>query len=99
MTEEESERNALRWDAILADIIFTFEAIRLIDNVELFSPDMQNYKGWTEEWFAEWAAHAEDRKARYNKLLPPSRPMTKEEFERYQRGWALFKEYYFSLWD
>ena len=90
---------AEQWGVILDDIIFTFQAAEKIMEDEWFSPHAgwaSSSDGWTEEWYAQWALHAEEWTGKFD---IPHRAMTKEECERYERGWKLFQQYFYYLWD
>lgn len=96
---DEAMNNAIkRWGKVLDDIIWTFNMIEEIDNHTVCFPYRNTYftkveiKKW--EKFCEEMNSREDRLSEYN-----CRIMTRAEFKRYNRGWKLFKEHFFSLWD
>jgi hypothetical protein len=72
-----------RWNEILDDMIFTFEAASLIQNYDAVFPDKN--------------APTERINAHRKKFK--IKVFTKEEYDRYKKGWKLFQEYFYSLWD
>ena len=72
-----------QWDSIISDMIYMFEIASKIQNYDAVFPSK---KKETE------AINAHRRKFRIKVL-------TQEEYSRYKKGWKLFQEYFYSLWD
>lgn len=86
------------WGVILDDIIFTFEILSLDD---YFVPQQETHEEWTEEWYQKYSPFFERRKEIYkdDPYYRGIKIVTREEFERFKRGWDYFQRYYGSLWD
>lgn len=91
--EDNFEFNEKLWNSILDDIIWTFDmALKIID-LDVFFPPSE--KEWEQEWYNKETKFLETLK---NKDYMP-RAATKEEVEKYNKGWKYFQEYFLSLWD
>jgi len=85
-TELEAENEQ---DCILNTIINTFELAKEISNGDvLYLPS----KEWSDKEYKKLKKWKEEHKYK-NKIL------NKKEVEEFERGFDLFKEYFFSLWD
>lgn len=86
-TPEEDKQAKEKWIGILNDIIFAFQAAENISN---------------QDWY-EWNEKTEDyyKKLREEnpELYKDTRLMNREETERMKKGFALYAEHFFSLWD
>lgn len=72
------------WKSVLDEIIWTFEVAQKIINSEwVYLKSKERNKKSINIFAKEYNYHI----------------MTKEECERYRKGWDLFKKHYFSLWD
>jgi len=85
-----------RWDAALDDMIYTFErAIDITDRDLIYTPLTE----WTEEQHKKNLDFAEEMNKKFRHSDIQYKVMTKEEVERYERGFDYFKRYFYSLWD
>jgi hypothetical protein len=93
--------NQEEWEVILEKIIWTFDACEKIQKSDWYMLPRENYimsngklyyKDNTE--YEELRKNYEEIAVKYNNHV-----MTDEELLKYEEGWRLFKEYYFSLWD
>lgn len=88
---KKTEKEAVReWKEILDTLIWTFEIAQKISDGDVhYLRKARDRKTW--EKLCE----------RLCKKYPDyeNRVMTREEIVKYDRGWKLFKEYYFALWD
>jgi len=83
-----------QWDIILNEIIWTFEmATEILDNSVYY----MKYVDWNKDDYERFNKTCEELKQK----CPDGKfyAMTKEECKRYEDGWKLFQEYFFSLWD
>ena len=90
-TEARAERE---WNEILDTIIYTFEtAIKIIDYDLIYIP----LKRFTWKEYKKQVRFAN----KLNKKCPefPTRVMTKRESQKFEKGFDLFKEWFFTLWD
>lgn len=80
-----------KWDKILDTIIYSFDiAKKFIDSdIHLYETDPDKRK--------EFRQFLIDFKKDRPKCK--IRMITKREYEKYLKGWELFKEYFFYLWD
>lgn len=87
-----------RWGKILDQIILTFEISKMIESHNWICQESKNYNVKDANMYR-----------RFQKILKEKNPdlyddldnhvMTKEECKVYEKGWDLFKKYYFSLWS
>lgn len=78
-----------QWIDILNMIIDTFDTVTMImdDKLYLIKDDKKR---------REWNKHLQE----LNKTFKNNaRCMTDKEIKNYEKGWKLFKEYFFNLWD
>ncbi len=93
-----SEEDAVRkWNEILDNIVYTFEICERVNgnfDEEICIPrDEQDRK-----FLLEWS----DKCNKFNQKCRSDlriRVLTKEEVDKFNRGWELFREHFFSLWD
>ncbi len=100
ISPEQADANQIRWNEILGDISFAFRAAKQIGDDRWYSPDSgwsSDPGGWTDAWYAQWTARAEEDKRKFDQQ--DQKALTKEEYERYERGWRYFREYFYDLWD
>lgn len=95
--DEESE-GTKEWKRIIGEIIWTFEAIKKVEDHDwVMVTDEEKRK--------EFEEYVDRLNAPDNEPLFPDLPphewhlMTKEEMERYHKGWEYFKEYFMYLGD
>ncbi len=79
----ENDKDLIEWKRILDEIIWTFETTHKIREKDYCYIPLAKYRRGAEKWAKEVNIHL----------------MTKEECERYKKGWKLFQQYYFDLWD
>jgi len=80
------EEGKKKWDDILDTMIFTWDiTVKVDDNITIF---------YTSD--PKQIAFFDEMKKKYPNSY---RILTKEEQERYDLGWKLFKDHFFSLWD
>lgn len=72
-----------RWNDILDNIIVTFDIVRQVHDNDLLIPESEEHRLELE----------------YKCGFGSYRILTMEETKVFHRGFDLFKEYYFSLWD
>jgi hypothetical protein len=74
------------WEAILDNIVYTFDInYKVLNNYYLI---LQKVDKWSEELYLE-------QKEKYYEF----HVLSLNETIRYERGWQLFKTYYFQLWN
>jgi len=79
-----------KWHEILDTLIWTFEiAQKISDGNVYYLRNVKDRKSWREVC------------KKLNKKHPEyeNRVMTDKEIRKYDKGWRLFKKYYYSLWD
>jgi len=73
-----------KWKVVLDEIIWTFETSqKIIDADWIYLNSKERNKKRRIKFSKEFNYHI----------------MTKEECDRYRKGWVLFRKYYHSLWD
>ena len=95
------------WDSYMDAMIWTFEKAQDIaeDKFVYISS-----KKWTNKWHyrlkqrcleskEEWLKKHPEDKERYDKEYRYYYPMPLEDCKRFEKGWKLFQEYFFSLFD
>ena len=83
------------WNSILDHIIWTFKiAINITEGNVLYIP----IKDWTEEKYKEIQETCNDINIQFSNI-PPMRVLTKEETKKFEKGFDLFKDNFFSFWD
>lgn len=92
------EYDEKRWDAVLDDMIYTFETALDITERDLLYTRLED---WTEEQYQEHLKFAEEmnKKFRTDDGNIEYKVMTKEEVIRYERGFTYFQRYFYNLWD
>ena len=101
----ENDKDLIKWKKILDNIIWTFEIAKKIrdhswilvfdekDRIELKKYERRlNTRTKTDNDLFE-GLDLEDVETKKYHL------MTKTEMQRYRKGWELFQNYYFDLWD
>ncbi len=78
-----------QWTDILNKIIDTFEMAKRISDGTLYLIEDKTKR-------KKWSKMLDGINKKYNSL---DRCMTDNEFKRYDEGWKLFQQYFFSLWD
>jgi len=78
-----------KWIDIINEIIYTFEVAERISDSELY---LINDKKLREEWQKSLNEINKNYESH-------NRCMTDKEIKQYEKGWRLFKEYFFDLWD
>lgn len=86
-TPEEEIQAQEKWHGILNDIIFAFTCAEAIAN--------QDYYDWNEKSVEIYTRLREENPELYSNI----KFMTKEETERMKKGFGLFAEHFFDLWD
>jgi len=74
-----------KWMVVLDDIIWTFETAKKIIDADY--------------WLVEDEGRREEVRKTHEGKKYDIHVMTKEEINRYYKGWSLFKKYFFNLWD
>lgn len=88
------EEGFAEWDEILVNIIHTFEtAQKIIDHDWFYIPT----KEWRDDRYKSHVKLAQSFNEQ--RLAKDAHAMTKEECEKYERGFHLFQKYFFNLWD
>jgi len=72
-----------KWEKILDDIAYMFETAHEIQDMQAVFPEKKK------------ATESMNQHRKKYKI----KVLTKEEFARYNKGWKLFQEYFYSLWD
>ena len=73
-----------KWKTVLDEIIWTFEAsIKIIDAKWIYLNSKERNKKTMVKFINQFKYHI----------------MTKEECNRYRKGWNLFRKYYHNLWN
>ena len=80
---EKNDKGMKEWKKILDEIIWTFEVTLKVQDKDWVYIPLAKYRKKFEN---------QDKKRNYH-------IMTKTECERYKKGWKLFQQYYFDLWD
>jgi len=96
--DEDMKKAIAKWDKVLDTIIKTFETAENIQENHWFYQETKNYS----------IKRAKEIRAT-NKKMKEEDPelfgkrglyvMTKAECKEYEKGWELFREYFFNLWD
>lgn len=97
-SDEQFEKDCKKWDTILDCMIETFKTARDISEYTWFYQNSKKYNikkadCWRKvhkKWLVEDPKLYEDRELKV---------MTKKECKEYERGWALFQEHFFGLYD
>lgn len=90
----DEEANIKLWDEILDNMIYTFEtALEISDHNTMYISS----KDWSEELYQKNLKFAAEMNTKFPDL--PHKVMSRKEVNRYESGWSLFSEYFFSLWD
>lgn len=84
-----------KWDDILFDIIWTFKIAKKINNSKWFYPRYKEY--FTQKELKSYTKLCKDFSKDYPK--DDYHVMTLEECEQYRKGWKLFQENFFNLYD
>jgi len=86
------------WKKIIGKIIWTFEAIKKIENHEWILVDDESKRKELRNFVRRLNKQPKDR---IFDNIPPNKwhLMTKREMLKYHEGWSLLKQYWFSLWD
>jgi len=83
------------WDAVLSDMIYTFEtAQKIIERDWFYIPT----KEWREDWYQSYVKMAEDFN-RQGLSNGEAHAMTRKECEKYELGFQMFQKHFFGLWD
>ena len=93
---EQFEAMSKEWDRIVDEMIWTFETVKKTSGHQLIAPPLCS-PYFTEEDVKKWQKFCDEMKADYPE--EDYRVLTKEEFDRYNRGWEYYKQYFMSLWD
>lgn len=93
-SENKSEKQAKKeWTNILDTIINTFKInLDIIERDTIYIP-IENF---TWKKYKSYKRYVEKMKKKYNIKI---RLMTKRESQKYEKGFDLFKKYFFNLWD
>lgn len=83
-TEEENINN---WHNILDNILYTFKTCKSIIEGDVYYLSSKEY---TEERFDIYTRMVQETSGRL---------LNREETEKFEKGFDLFKEYFFNLWD
>jgi hypothetical protein len=96
--DEEFEKCCANWDKALDSMILTFKISQKICNDSWRYQNSKTYSikdaNMWRKWDREWRKKDPDL-YRENE----NHVMTKKECQIYEKGWALFQEHFFSLWD
>ena len=85
-----SDEEAIKkWNEVLSDIQYTFEIAQLYSNMEVLMPETEADRVRDQE-FVDGLKKRRDI---------DTRVLSVEEIARFKKGFALFQEYFFSLWD
>ena len=87
-------KNLKEWEVILKKISKTFRTAEKIDNGDLQYLSTKQFNDKERKKYIEITKKLNKKHSYYNK-----RTMTKKENREYEKGWELFQEYYFNLWD
>ena len=78
-----------QWVDILNEIRDTFDTAKRIGNGTLYLIEDKKKRN-------KWQIDLDDLNKKYKEY---DRCMSDEEIKQYERGWRLFRKYFFSLWD
>jgi len=86
------------WKKIIGKIIWTFEAIQKIENHEWVLVEDESKRKELRNFVRRLNKQPKDR---IFDNIPPNKwhLMTKKEMDKYNEGWTLLRQYWFSLWD
>ena len=85
------------WKKIIGKIIWTFEAIKKIENHEWVLVEDESKRKEYQKYVRR--LNRPDKEPLFNDSSHKWHLMTKREMEKYHGGWALLKQYWFFLWD
>jgi hypothetical protein len=98
-TDGES-KGTKEWKKIIGKIIWTFEAIKKIENHEWVLVEDESKRKELINYVRRLNKSDKDKKRLFDDLLPHKwHHMTRQEMKKYHEGWALLKKYFMSLWD
>jgi len=86
------------WKKIIGKIIWTFEAIKKVENHEWVLVEDESKRRELRNYVRR--LNKPNKKSLFDDLPQHTwHLMTKQEMKKYHEGWALLKKFYFSLWD
>ena len=88
------------WQSKLDDMIFAFDMAKRLSDETIVMFDASEYEKQKER-FDEICKDTDVFTTYYDEKLVKKQKkiLTKEECERYDRGWKEFKDYFYHLWD